>query len=322
MTAASPPAFPKSPPTTGATVPWKKVLLFAIVSCGFAWLIAIPLWRTEAGLASPITGLVLPAVMFTPCAATLTVLLLRPRTGARGALQLLGMWPVWPIGRTLGFTALAVVSMPVVVSAGIAIAAALGFVKLDILHLSGFRTALETASGSALPVPVWTIAAVQLLTIPLGAAVNAVLAFGEEVGWRGWLLPALLPMGRWPALLVSGALWGAWHSPIVLLGYNFGEPNLGGVGLMMVATTLLGVIFGWLRLTSGSLWPAVLAHGSLNAAGGLINVFADEGEPVDLTLAGPLGVGSWVAMALVVVVLILTRQLPIGTAPQRRRMRR
>lgn len=176
---------PRGAFTPDTTVPWLKVLLFAIVAFGLAWLIAIPLWSAEAGLASPIAGLILPAMMFTPCVATLTVLLLRPRPGARAASRLLGMWPLRPVGRTLGFCALAVAVMPVIVSAGIACAAAFGFVELDVLHLSGFRAALEADSGSALPVPVWTIAAVQLLTIPLGAAVNAILAFGEEVGWRG-----------------------------------------------------------------------------------------------------------------------------------------
>lgn len=161
-----------------------------------------------------------------------------------------------------------------------------------------------------LPVPVWTIATLQLLSIPLGTAVNSVLAFGEEVGWRGWLLPALLPLGTWPALIITGVLWGAWHAPIILLGYNFDEPNLVGVGLMIIATTLIGVLVGWLRMRSASLWPAVFAHGALNAAGGLVTLFAAQEESVDPILAGPLGVGSWIAFTIVVVVLVLTRQLP------------
>lgn len=321
MTGATSPA-PSGTSTPFTSVPRLDVLVFVIVASGLAWLVAIPLWRTDAGLASPVAGLILPVMMFTPCVATLAVLFTRPRLGARAATRLLGLWPLRPLKRTIAFTALAVVAMPVLVGTGILFAAALGFVDLDVLHLSGFRSALEAASGRELPVPVWTVAAVQLLTIPLGAAVNGVLAFGEEVGWRGWLLPALLPMGKWPALLLTGVLWGAWHSPIILLGYDFDEPNLGGVGLMIVATALLGVIFGWLRLASGSLWPAVLAHGALNAVGGLVNVFVAEGQPVEAALAGPLGVGSWIAMTLVVVVLVLTRQLPlsltVGGRPSRR----
>ncbi len=67
-----------------------------------------------------------------------------------------------------------------------------------------------------------------------------------------------------------------------------------------------GVLFGWLRLRSGSLWPAVVAHGALNAAAGLVVIVAAE-QP-DLALAGPLGVAGWIVAAVVALVLVLTGQ--------------
>jgi hypothetical protein len=67
------------------------------------------------------------------------------------------------------------------------------------------------------------------------------------------------------------------------------------------------VLLGWLRLRSASLWPAVLAHGSLNAAGGLIVLFAAS-QP-DLALAGPLGIAAWIVVAVIVLVLDLSGQL-------------
>ncbi|MHC2185927.1 membrane protease YdiL (CAAX protease family) [Rathayibacter agropyri] len=299
--------------TAGAddtAVPWLKIAVFVVVAFGLAWVVALPLWITGTGLSSEFTGVLVPAMMFTPLVATLTVVFLKPQHTTRAMLQRLGIWPLRPLKRTIGFTVLAVLLVPVILIAGIGLAAALGFVKLDVVHLSGFSTALEAATGAPVPVPVWTIATIQLISIPVGAAVNSILAFGEEVGWRGWLLPALLPVGTWPALIISGVLWGAWHAPIILLGYNFDEPNLVGVGLMIVATTLVGVLFGWLRMRSETLWPAVFAHGALNAAGGLVTLFAAQGDSANPVLAGPLGVGSWIAFTVVLVVLVHTRQFP------------
>ena len=67
-----------------------------------------------------------------------------------------------------------------------------------------------------------------------------------------------------------------------------------------------GVLLGWLRLRSASVWPAVLAHGSLNAAAGLIVIFAAS-QP-DLALAGPLGLAGWIVAAAVIAVLVVTGQ--------------
>lgn len=63
-------------------------------------------------------------------------------------------------------------------------------------------------------------------------------------------------------------------------------------------------------MRSETLWPAVFAHGALNAAGGLVTLFAAQGDSVNPVLAGPLGVGSWIAFTVVLVVLVLTRQFP------------
>ena len=142
--------------------------------------------------------------------------------------------------------------------------------------------------------------------IPFGALLNSVLAFGEELGWRGWLVPALRPLGTWPTLLLSGAIWGVWHSPLILLGYNFGRTDITGVLFMIGGCMAWGVLLGWLRLRSASVWPAVLAHGSLNAAAGLIVIFSAS-QP-DLALAGPLGLAGWIVAAAVIAVLVVTGQ--------------
>jgi membrane protease YdiL (CAAX protease family) len=90
-------------------------------------------------------------------------------------------------------------------------------------------------------------------------------AFGEELGWRGYLLPQMIRAG-WPSpLLLTGIVWGVWHLPLfVLTGYAHGKVVL---SLLMFTslTALFGVFIGWLRLASGSVFVAAMAHTSFNS---------------------------------------------------------
>lgn len=295
--------YPSTP--TPRRVPWTAVILFAVLACGLAWLVSLPLWLGD-GLAEPMIGVILPIMMFTPAVATLVVMVVL-RIPARGErARFLGLWPLRPAKRVVWLMVAAWLVPPVLVALGILLSVALGFVQLD-LTFAAFAAQLEALlpAGTALP-PVELIVLAQIAMIPVGALINAIPAFGEELGWRGWLVPALRPLGTWPTLLISGAIWGFWHSPVILLGYNFGRTDITGVLLMIGGCVAWGILFGWLRLRSASLWPAVIAHGSLNAAAGLIVIVAAT-QP-DLALAGPLGVASWIVLAVVVLVLALTGQ--------------
>lgn len=294
-----------TPTHTPARVPWAAVILFVVLACGLAWIVSLPLWL-GAGLAEPSALAILPVMMCTPAvAAIVTMLVLRvPAKGQRG--RFLGLWPLRPAKRVVWLMVAAWLVPPVLVALGIVLAAALGFVQID-LTFSAFAAQLEKTLPAGVPLPpVGAIVLAQILSIPIGALINAIPAFGEELGWRGWLLPALRPLGTWPALLLSGAIWGVWHSPVILLGYNFGRTDVTGVLLMIGGCVAWGILFGWLRLRSASVWPAVIAHGSLNAAAGMILLVAAT-QP-DQALAGPLGVATWIVLAVVVLVLQLTGQ--------------
>jgi membrane protease YdiL (CAAX protease family) len=286
-------------------VPWPAVIVFVIVACALAWLVALPLWLGD-GLAEPLTGVLLPVMMFTPAVAALVVTLAMgvPARGERA--RFLGLWPLRPAKRVIWLMVLGWLAPPLLVGLSLVTAAAFGFVQLD-TTFAGFAAQLESAlpPGTPLP-PVGVVVFAQLAMLPVGALFNSFFAFGEELGWRGWLLPALRPLGTWPALILSGVIWGFWHSPVILLGYNFGRTDVTGVLFMIGGCVAWGILLGWLRLRSASVWPAVLAHGSLNAAGGMILLFA-AAQP-DLALAGPLGVAAWIVVAVVVGVLVLTGQ--------------
>lgn len=281
------------------------IVVFVALACGLAWLVALPLWLGD-GLAEPSAGLLLPVMMMTPAVATLVVMFAMRVPAAGERVRFLGLWPLRPAKRVVWLMVAGWLAPPLLVALGIAVAAALGFVRLDLTFAAfGAVIADSLPEGTPMP-PVELVVISQIAMIPLGALLNSILAFGEELGWRGWLVPALRPLGTWPTLLISGAIWGLWHSPVILLGYNFGRMDITGVLFMIGGCVAWGVLLGWLRLRSASIWPAVLAHGSLNASAGLVLIVAAS-QP-DLALAGPLGIAGWIVAAVVIAVLAATGQ--------------
>lgn len=106
--------------------------------------------------------------------------------------------------------------------------------------------------------------------IPLAIIVNPVMGilqcFGEELGWRGYLLPKIGEyLSPLKASVVTGVIWGLWHAPIIAMGYNYGPDHpIAGILAMTVFCTVLGIISGFLTYKVRSIWPAVLFHASIN----------------------------------------------------------
>ena len=139
----------------------------------------------------------------------------------------------------------------------------------------------------------WTLALLQLAEAVLIAPIlNSLATFGEEFGWRAYLLPKLMPLGGRKAMLLIGLIWGVWHWPVIFMGYEYGFKYPGypwaGPLLFIWVTFGLGTFLGWLTLRSKSIWPAVIGHAAINGIAG-VAVFATTGQPN--TLLGPLPVG-------------------------------
>ena len=178
--------------------------------------------------------------------------------------------------------------------------------------LSMLSDALAKAPAGTQVPPVNQVLVQQMIfSVTLAPLINTVFALGEELGWRGFLLPHLLPLGQWRAILVSGIIWGFWHAPTTLIfGYNFPQHPILGILAMMVGCTLLGTLLAWLYLSTQSLWVTALAHGTVNAVAGLALYFLKPG--FDTMLAGSiLGMSGWIPMALFIGWLVWSKRLPV-----------
>jgi len=166
-------------------------------------------------------------------------------------------------------------------------------------------------AGTQLPVSTGVLVLIQVAqALLLGPLINIIFTMGEELGWRGFLLPRLMPLGQWKALLISGLIWGVWHAPVIAQGHNYPDHPIPGILLMIVFCVLLGIIIGWMYLNTRSPWVAALAHGSINAWAGLPYLFLKPG--FDTALGGTLtSVPGFLVMGLFIGWLVLTKRLPV-----------
>lgn len=287
-----------------ARVPWRAVALFAALACALAWLVQIPTWLT-GGLTSPWFLPTTTAMMATPAISALVVtfFVLRPSHRAR----FLGLVPFRPVRRSVVVILLAPAVWLAIAMGALLLAQALGWVALD-WTMSAAATALPIDLDAS------TVLLITLLALPVNTLVGAVPAFGEELGWRGFLQSALSPLGFWRMSLLSGVLWGVWHAPVILLGYNFARPDLLGVLCMVVFCVLVGTLLHWLRAICHNVWVAAVGHGAVNTATGVTLLFLPAGA--DPLWTSVLGMPGWIVLAALIALMAalgLFRARRLGT---------
>lgn len=133
-----------------------------------------------------------------------------------------------------------------------------------------------------------------------GITVNAIAAFGEEFGWRNYLVGALREVKFWKAALFIGIVWGIWHFPLILMGHNYPNEPQWGVLLMVVMCVLLGAIELYFVLKSKSMIVAAIMHGTINALAGVVIYFTLGGNDF---VNGMPGLSGFIVMALTIVCL-------------------
>ena len=151
-----------------------------------------------------------------------------------------------------------------------------------------------------LPVHYFWLMLVQALIA--GTTVNAALAFGEELGWRGLLVRELGFMGFWKSSALIGLIWGLWHAPLILMGHNYPQHPQLGVAVMTVWTILLSPLFSYIRIKSRSVIAASIFHGTINAVPGLALMLISGGD--DLTV-GITGLAGFIVLAVANLILFI-----------------
>lgn len=96
--------------------------------------------------------------------------------------------------------------------------------------------------------------------------ISLLSALGEEIGWRGFMLPALCErLGEVKTLFITGLIWSVWHLPLLAFGdYMEGCPVWFKLPAFVLCIVPVGVIAGYLTYKSKSIWPAAFLHAAHN----------------------------------------------------------
>jgi len=97
-------------------------------------------------------------------------------------------------------------------------------------------------------------------TVLLASVLTIVNLFGEEYGWRGYLQSELFKLGRVRGVLLLGVIWGVYHWPVILMGWNYPGYPLLGLALMVLDCTASGIVLSYAVLKSGSVLLAAFLH--------------------------------------------------------------
>ncbi len=241
----------------------KGIIAYLAIAFGMAWALWETVIRLGLPVSSPLFQLAALPGAFAPAIATFAVRKWVTREGFADAG--LGLdWRKWPYYVVGWFLPLLVVGFIVIA------APLLGLGAPDFSLVRGINYVSKSVGvvPTHIPSHPWLL----LCVLPVNAIFATPLLFGEEFGWRGYLQLRLFPDRPVLSAVVTGVIWGVWHYPLILRGYDFPDHRLEGMAVFTVSTVLISIIFGWLFLKTGSIWSSSLAHSATNTIGGSFTV--------------------------------------------------
>ena len=278
---------------TFSAVNWRAVRAFLALAFGLAWTVeGVALaWGVRFTSLTPRSATLLASVMFTPALAAFIVRRFITREGFATAGLRRGPWRpyllVW-------------IGVPLLVAGIYALTILIGLGRFDPTLTTLTARMREAAHGQPLPHlprPAVLAAAIFTQSLTLGVLVTSVFTFGEEFGWTGYLLVRLLPLGRWRAALIYGAIWGLWHAPIIAGGFNYPGYPVIGVFMMCGLTIAFALTQTALRLRSDSVLLTSFFHASINNQGlGVLPMLVVGVSPILGGITGVVGILTFVAL--------------------------
>lgn len=161
----------------------------------------------------------------------------------------------------------------------------------------------NTDMSSLIPVemnPAFLIVTTIISGLLAGATINALFAFGEEYGWRNYLVDTLREKKFVFASIFIGIVWGLWHFPLILLGHNYPQHSVAGVFMMVIFCVLVSFVELYFVLKAKSVYPAAIFHGTLNAVAGLNLLLIKGGNDL---LNGVCGLSGFIVIAIVIAII-------------------
>lgn len=271
----------------------RRVLQFCIPVYALSWSLQIGIILAYGDPKDPRAlpwGLV---TMFTPALVTAGFALFSRETRAQ---------IMWRLSWRAVRPAIVGVAIPILIAfATVALVAVPGWGKSQWFDFSSAGVAISAgpwvlgAGKQAWPLFIANV----LATGACFAALNAVAAVGEELGWRGLLQGLLVKeLGTTRGIALLGLIWSFWHLPLLLAGYNYPEhPVLGALVFFPAQLIAASFFLGWLTVRSGSFWPAALAHGAVNSI--------QEGVSEQITMTVPHIYEDLVRLLLTIAVGVL-----------------
>lgn len=290
----------------------KRILIYLVITFGLTWgycfFILYPLVNGETlnGIPAMATQLLVAAAMFFPAIGVLLTRLVT-KEGFKDA------WLKLNIRKNLRYYLLAWFGPGILTILGCALYFLLfkgsfdpdcGYMKLT-LEAAG-------APADAIPIPLHLLLMIQLVqALFLSPILNFVTCFGEEWGWRGYLLPKMSThLSTVPMLLITGVIWGLWHAPLTAIGHNYGMGYAGfpftGIAMMCVFCIVMGIFLSYVSLKTKSCIPAILGHGAINGIAAIgIYFTTDGGNP----FVGPAPTGIVGMIPFIIVTIVMVIQL-------------
>jgi hypothetical protein len=272
----------------------KGIISFLAITFGLTYAIegALILAGLRLTGVPPIYGqLVLAGLMWVPSAATVITIKWITHEGFAVTNLRIGAWRPYLISAL-------VVPACFVITYALTWLLGLGQPDWELANLRALMTSTG-AETSAIPSSTLVLPAVFLASFVLGPTINGVFGFGEEFGWRGYLLPKLIALGKLKAYTILGVIWGLWHAPLIAIGFNYpGYPLLGIVG-MMVMTTTIGIYINEMALRNRSTILAGWIHGAFNGqAYGVWRILFPNVNPLIGGFTGVVGTIVWLILGL------------------------
>jgi membrane protease YdiL (CAAX protease family) len=160
-----------------------------------------------------------------------------------------------------------------------------------------------SAKLTAMPAPAMVLPAIFLSSVIIVPFLNGLFGLGEELGWRGYLLHKLIPLGKFKAYCILGMIWGLWHLPLILIGFTYPGKPLPGIFLFIGLTTAFGIFLNELTLRYGSSILAGWIHGVFNSQKlGLWAILFPSMNPLIGGFAGVIGIAVWLGLGLLTII--------------------